>query len=371
MKKYNKQLIFDYINGNDIENFTIDELENDYKFMMEVINYTKDKNLYNLCSDEVKNNYEFIKFMVLTFKDDKQFISKLAKEYLVKTDEDSIEYKELAIIMSSLIDRINDYELLCFKAKAFYLYNLERLEIEICLQKERDEYWLKEFGKGFLFILEQYGSSEIITNFFAAKYLEEIFYKNKYSFEELIHLDCKNFNSIEKMGLTNYLIKYIRNYDNNLANYLCNHLNILDNLKKDILIVKYNWNNYIYNLNERRLDIIESETKNYIEERKLDFYINYLEIIKLAFKQLNLVEYFRQYDDFLYIEDAVEITETQTNNKNKIINISEITCLEFTKKLILELLKKDVVETNYSNYNQEVSEEKNNVKEKVKVLEFK
>ena len=43
MKTYNKKLIYDYIMGNDIEDFDTDELENNPEFMMEVIKYTKDK----------------------------------------------------------------------------------------------------------------------------------------------------------------------------------------------------------------------------------------------------------------------------------------------------------------------------------------
>ena len=64
MNKYNSKVVFDYINGNEIIDYNIDELEDDYEFMMMVINYTNDKNMYNLCSDEVKTNYEFYNKML-------------------------------------------------------------------------------------------------------------------------------------------------------------------------------------------------------------------------------------------------------------------------------------------------------------------
>lgn len=361
MKKYSKQLIFDYINGNDIENFTIEELENDYIFMMEAIKYSKDKKLYNLCSLEVKNNYEFIKFMILTFKEDETFIIKLAKEYLENTTEDDITHKELTIIMSNILGKNIDSELCCFKTKAFYFYALERLEIEICLQKEKDEYKLIEYGKGYCFVLDEYGNNEIITNFFAKKFIEEIFYDSEYNFEELIHLKNKNFDSIEKMGINNYLINYIRKFDNNLANYVCCHLNILDNIKKDLLFVKHNWSYYINNLNERRLDIIENETRNYIEENNLENQINYIEIIKLALKELNLIELYEIYNDFMYLEEDFGIEQN-----NNVINISELKCLIFTKNLIVNLLKKDIIEKESF-----VPEEKNIDNQKTKILELR
>lgn len=44
--KISKKLVYDYINGEDIEN--IDDLENNYRFMMEVIKITHDKNMYHI-----------------------------------------------------------------------------------------------------------------------------------------------------------------------------------------------------------------------------------------------------------------------------------------------------------------------------------
>ena len=57
MLKYSASIVEDYIEGNDIEDFDIDELENDRSFMLDVIKKTKDKNFYNLCSDDLKHDY--------------------------------------------------------------------------------------------------------------------------------------------------------------------------------------------------------------------------------------------------------------------------------------------------------------------------
>ena len=82
LKKYTypKKLIFDYISGNDINNFNIDALEEDYLFMIDIINYTKDKATYNWCSDVVKNNHEFVKFILTTLKDDIAILEEYCKE---------------------------------------------------------------------------------------------------------------------------------------------------------------------------------------------------------------------------------------------------------------------------------------------------
>ena len=61
---YSKKVIMDYVCGNDIVGYEIEQLENDHRFMIDVIKYTGDKRIYKLCSDKVKNNPDFVKFLV-------------------------------------------------------------------------------------------------------------------------------------------------------------------------------------------------------------------------------------------------------------------------------------------------------------------
>ena len=41
-KKISKKIVLDYISGNDILDYDIDELENNHEFMMDVIRFTKE-----------------------------------------------------------------------------------------------------------------------------------------------------------------------------------------------------------------------------------------------------------------------------------------------------------------------------------------
>ena len=68
MEKYNKELIMNYINGNDIGDYDLNELEDDKLFMTKVIEFSNDEKMYNFCSDNLKKNYEFIKYIILKFK---------------------------------------------------------------------------------------------------------------------------------------------------------------------------------------------------------------------------------------------------------------------------------------------------------------
>ena len=78
--KYSKKLIWDYIHGEEIDH--IDELEEDYQFMMAVIELSHDKKMYDMCSDQIKSNYEFVRFLIEMFQGDKRFIVRVANFYL-------------------------------------------------------------------------------------------------------------------------------------------------------------------------------------------------------------------------------------------------------------------------------------------------
>ena len=82
MKENMKNLVQKYINGEEIPESVLKDLEKDKKFMMEVIKASKDKKIYNLCAEVLKKDYEFIKYLILTFKDDVNFITMVANEYL-------------------------------------------------------------------------------------------------------------------------------------------------------------------------------------------------------------------------------------------------------------------------------------------------
>lgn len=65
MKLIDVSLVRKYINGEDLKDISMDELENDPNFMLSVINVSKDIKMYNFCSDEVKCNYDFVKKLIM------------------------------------------------------------------------------------------------------------------------------------------------------------------------------------------------------------------------------------------------------------------------------------------------------------------
>ena len=104
MKKIDISLIRKYVNGEDLGEYSIEQLENDKDFMMGVISYTNDTKMYSSCSELVKQDYEFVKYLVLKFKDNSEFITAVADNYLDNTDTDW-ERRELNIIMEKVLPK--------------------------------------------------------------------------------------------------------------------------------------------------------------------------------------------------------------------------------------------------------------------------
>ena len=234
LKKYN-ELVWKYINGEEIDN--IDELENDYKFMMQVISVSKDKKIYDLCSDNVKNNYEFVRFMINTFKSDKNFVDKIASEYFNKVGSSDNTAKELYFIMREIFKNRDEEKGIFYNFCCFKIYETDREIIRCCIEHEKESLGKNNFGLGFAYVIDYYaGKSDIITEYYAKRFLNEIFYEDEnLSLEELIHSKVNDVNYIKSIGIKKFIIDFVRNYDEFLSDYLFVHINLIKNIEKDII----------------------------------------------------------------------------------------------------------------------------------------
>lgn len=356
---YSKKLIFDYINGEYIEN--IDELENNYLFMIEVIKYSKDKNFYHLCSDIVKNNFIFVKFLIETFKNDLDFIVMVANNYLKNIDKKDITYKELIILMSKCVNKIDDLnnpELSKFSLAAEGFYITENAKIILIMDCEDDQVFKRKFGMGFMNILEEYGMSNIIMEFFAKKFIYQIFYENEtYTLEETIHNEFSSFENLEKKGINNYLISYIGRFDTFLAAYITCHLELLDNIKFQLNRIKKNWNDYINKINQRKVDMFNYEITQYFRKHEFQLSFNEIQLITYVIKKLHIEELFLKYDRFDYDSEYGSIFDypcepiDETN-----INLMDFKCLKYAIDLGKEIFNKDVITVEFNDYDEKTEQ---------------
>lgn len=363
MKKYNKQIIFDYVNGNDIEGYDIDELENDCEFMIEVIKYSNDKNIYNLCSDEIKTNFKFVKFLLETFKTDKKFVEEVAETYYNQKSSinelEDIELQEFYILMCNIFK--TGVESLSYHLKLTAFYIQETAQINSAIDKERktNPSFAQELGKGFVFIKDKYENSTIIKDFFAKKMINEIFCEEtNRNLEEALHMRYKKAESINREGVNKFILQYIEGYDSYLANYVGCNINLIDNIKKEINRIINHWDKYIDNINCRRVAILYQEIPNYMENFSGMTKLGWYQMMRYAIRKLKLEETFNKYDDNTFLE---ELELDKINEKN--MNICELTCLNYIMTLIKELYKFDKIPNNNNDYD-------NKKKQKAKVLQI-
>ncbi len=291
MEKHNKQLVIDYINGNDIEDYNLNELENDKLFMTKVIDYSNDEKMYNFCSDDLKKDYEFIKYIILKFRNNIKFITEVADYFLDNTDTD-YERTELSIIMSELTKddlKITKYNVLCDA-----IYSGKRLQIELYKLQNKDEELSNEIGMGFLLIYDLYNNSDIILDFYAKKIIEDIFTEYDLDLENILHSQFKTPDEINKKGLNNYMLSFIEMYDPMLASYASSRLDVLLPFKENIIKTQKNWNNYNNKTEQEKYELMFEKIHKYMEEADSIFTEDYL-IYHIGSK-LGILDKIRQYD---------------------------------------------------------------------------
>lgn len=244
MKKYSRKLLSDYLLGKSIDDYDIDELESNPEFIKEIIDFSNDKSMYNLCDDELKKNFNLMKFLVLKFKDDEQFIKKIARDFSNCSDNET-DIFEINIIVSELVKI--DYENIAendsfIDAKGmFHLLNLSYMSE---MKGEEDYDVINFLQMGFICFKETYEGRKTIIDYIAKEMVSLILTKEGLSLEELVHSKFKSKEKLEKVGTINFIINYIASYDSNLAEYLQANIKLIEPVKNDLDRIKDNFENY-------------------------------------------------------------------------------------------------------------------------------
>lgn len=326
MKNYSKQLVLDYIYGNDIDeyHYPLHELENNTSFMCDVMSFSKDKNMYLYASDKVKQDYEFVKLVIELFKEDQDFIMGVADYYLFNSMEVSNNKIELHIIMNNLIS--DKAKRLPYAISCMSLYETLLIDLKSSYDKMENKEGLLDFGLGFIFIYDMYEQNPCIIDFFATRMINNIFYSSEKTLEQFIHNSFKNKEIISKQGTNNFIINYIDKNDSCLAGYVSTNINLIENINKEINAILNNWDLYEKNEYFRKINIINRVGLSRFNESSLRYmFCDYLETV---LKKLGLHDAYKKY--LKDKADGIILDEKK---------------LSFIEKLYLEFLEDLVVGT--------------------------
>lgn len=257
MKENMKNLVQKYINGEEIPESVLKDLEKDKKFMMEVIKVSKDKNIYNLCADGLKKDNEFIKYLILTFKDDINFIMMVANNYL-NTNPSKEEVIELCIIMNNIIGYPVDskfyrkklQENINVKQQVITLKKKENISIPSLFWQNKDKYF----------------NNKIIMDYYAKTFLYE-YYTRYYTYlKKTFNLEYTIKDNLTNEEIIKVLLNFIRTVDDGLASYLTLNQELLDwylhDVKRNRLQMQVQANNMEAAMYEQVNDLCFNKVKD-------------------------------------------------------------------------------------------------------------
>ena len=313
---YNKQMVFDYVSGAEMDEELLEKLEDNERFMVDVINHSKDIKLYNYCSKRVKQSSRLVLFLIKEFKSDIDFLINAAEFCFENEELTEIEELEIQIELAKLFDRTQDDRLAKYKIAVNAELNYKKLQISYVLDEEKNKDVKEVNALGFAILELEYAGSKIVLDYYAKDFLDEEIFPDYISIESALHECFKTVEEFENVKETDFLIAYIRRFDATLADYVSRNKELLDKYHKKIRQVKFNWNTYIKKLNRDKVQIVEEEFKALVEESKLT--CDPIEEVMKLIKKLGLKEMFDAYsiifesyeleDDFDY-EDQLDLGE--------------------------------------------------------------
>lgn len=355
-KKYDIETIKNYVEGNDIREYSIEELEDDPIFMKNVITYTNDKNIYNLCSEKVKTNGSFIKYIIKKFQDDVGFVCDVAEEYL-KNSQEKINKMEVMLQVRNLIKNQTEYSDLYLEYSILLhaFYSEKRIEIEACKQTEtikETPALLEEIGLGFSIMQDEFSNSDAIIKFFAESLLTDIFFNEKE--EDLEYILHKKFRSIEMLkefGINKFLINFIREYDSNLSFYTSEHLEILNGIKDQLRNIGNRWEQYNKENEEKRYDILYKSVDAYIHKNDKEIIYTPLDIIYYFGIELGVEESIKEYDGNDWLDDELynRLLSSTIINKDT-MTIKELKHYYNIRRLMVKILSQDKIDESIDYY---------------------
>ena len=330
---YSIKTVEAYIKGEDIEKYTIEELENDPTFMSMIVLATNDKNIYNLCSEKVKLDYEFVKMMIKRFKNDLSFVCQIANYYLENSNDEENNL-ELLIIMRGLTkdkdEKIEQFLKYSLKLECFYsFYRIMISEVKKENKCEDKTSFNNIVGMGFFALSEDFGNSELVLNFFAKRFIGEIL--DTINLEKRLHQHFNNFEELEKKGINNYIIDLLNEFDTCLCNYVLSHSYLLEILRKKIFAIKKKWIYFDLRNRELKIDWIIYYIQDYVKKHEEDF----------RFPDCFIIGYIAENLD---IPELKEYASDMDMEYMKILNIKELNHLNIMLKTIRKIINNNVFE---------------------------
>lgn len=208
MKFYSYDLIEKFINGEDLGEYSREQLSDNEDFMQAVFKNKNDYKLYCCCSSRLQQDLKFIE-KVINESHDRNFILNMARCFLTASSNE-IDKLELSILAANLLPN---------KAGGLFRYIISLTYSDI-RNKANIIKLNGQMNDEFSIISDLVNNNEIILYHFAKLMVKEIYQSNFLEFNK--YLD-ENYEDLERYQDETIAIKYIEKFDCALAKYLSNH----------------------------------------------------------------------------------------------------------------------------------------------------
>jgi len=295
--KYDENLINDYINGNDMDDDILEQLEDNTDFMIEVIKKSNDKKMYFFCSENVKKDFRFVEFFIKKFKDDINLINKVADTFINsrKKQNNSFDFEKdtIIVLMNNLTKKSDDTEFMLYKIESTLFVT------EFFLFLETEKLSNNSFeGLGFNIAESLLEGYDILTNYVAETFINDIFYKNK-DLEELIHNNVTNKEHLNKDNIDTFLALFIEQFDSALNEYISYDQELLNDLKKDLSKIYQRWDYMTIVYNSKKVEMFRDALSHYFKYNTGDEpSFTYSELEACIVKNMKLEHIFNNADKF-------------------------------------------------------------------------
>lgn len=231
--KYPESLIKQYINSCEILDYDIDELEDDFDFITQVINYSNDKNFFFLCSERLKLNNDFINYLMNKFLFDDEFIWLIVQNF-INNQSDPLKSLEVLISAKNLLNITFSSR---FEECNSALYKLYCNQIEMIEEESKND------TSCFHRVMNRFGSSQLVTDYFAENMISELT-DDFGDLEEAAHSLFFDYESLALNGTERFIIEYLSESDYALSNYALLHSYVLKKSLRSIDKIRENWDEY-------------------------------------------------------------------------------------------------------------------------------
>jgi hypothetical protein len=313
--KYNKKAILDYINGNDLE-YDEEILEKDFDFMLDVLRLTKDKKTIKFCDKTLLNDPLFVYEVLEIFKEDKLFCAEFATSFIKKNFKKyTADYINVALKAIDINNDNRSYDLLDLGT---YIYCAYHKFILKCIRELQDAGVDYEFHFGLIEL--NYPNDELFKKYIAKNMIKDMLNELNTSFDYYIKVRYNTPNYIETVGARQFILDFIRGRDEDLADYVELHLDLIHNKINELNKMIKEWKDEEAEIEEEVYEIIDAFCEQHIDI-SMDTCLKYIakelnmpSLLDHTFESMNehLIELgYEQLDISDVIEDKVDDIEKQ------------------------------------------------------------